>query len=156
MELQDPGMGHEDDRNEAPYTVQTGVFIQGWYIIKGHTDRRQIGTYVPLIEVQVERVPRLERVTLVSRVGERIESIKQTRDAIQLNYARSDRRRSAGRQEPTNAIAFLSRALPMLDHLALKVVGVENEAVKQESRHNLRAATAALIAPDSEPGLPAT
>ncbi len=140
------GMSHEDDRDEAPYAVQTGVFIQGWYIIKGHTDRRQIGTYVPLIEVQVERVPRLERPNLAGLVGERIQGLKQAGNTVKLSNTWSDRRRSAARQELADAFTFLKRALPMLNHLASKVVRVEDEAVKQEARQNLRVATAALVA----------
>ena len=147
-------MSHADDRDEPPYPVQTGVFIQGWYLLKGYADRRQVGAYVALIELYVERVPRLERPNLSGLVGERIQGLKQAGNTVKLSNTWSDRWRPAARQELADTFSFLSRALPMLDHLASKVVGVEDEAVKQESRHNLRVTAAAFVAPDPEPSLP--
>lgn len=141
-------MSHADDRNEAPYTVQTGVFIQGWYLLKGYADRRQVGAYVALIELYVERVPRLERPNLSGLVGERIQGLKQAGNTVKLSNTWSDRWRPAARQELADTFSFLSRALPMLNHLVPKVVRVEDEAIKQESGNNLGVATAALVAAD--------
>ena len=70
-DLDKAGMGQEYDRHKPPNAVQPGVLIKGWYLTKANRNRLNMGTYVPLVTLQIEPCFRLERYQLRGATPER-------------------------------------------------------------------------------------
>ena len=48
-DLNNAGMGQENERDKPPYAVKAGVFTEGWYLLQAERDRPQVGLDVRLV-----------------------------------------------------------------------------------------------------------
>ncbi|MCC6508079.1 MAG: hypothetical protein IT423_03165, partial [Pirellulaceae bacterium] len=61
-DINQAGMGQEDNCDKPPYAVKARVFTQGWYLIQVDWDRLQLGSDVGLVARQIEPVAEFRQV----------------------------------------------------------------------------------------------
>ena len=144
-------MREEHDRDKPPYAVQERVITQGWYSLEGSLDRAEERLYVRLVLMQIERLARTaDHFTGLDRdcginCGEQLAHCQFVDFEVFQGW------RPRIRQQQPHALAPVGRALPMISHLLPKVVGIKDQAVKQETGDDLFIARAALVPADANP-----
>lgn len=144
-------MGQEHNRDKPPYAVQERIITQGWYSLERSLDRAEKRLYVRLVLIQIERLARTPRRRTRSDQDRGVYRGEQIGHRQFIDFEVFQGRRPRIRKQKANALAPLGLTLPMLGHLLPEVVGIEDQAVKQETGGDCIAARAAFVPADANP-----